>query len=140
MKDDSRNGIGTARILALGILALGAVLVGSSAAGTAWATGEDAAARSAAACGLGADNPTSSGNSLSGTGTRTGCGGTATLTVQVRRHRTAWPDRVVAESRRSGFGNGSLAAHGKCDGNGVYFTETRSSTGNRVTSGRVNRC
>ncbi|PDP87205.1 hypothetical protein CQJ94_13505 [Glycomyces fuscus] len=118
----------------------GAVLVGASTAGAAWAGSGAVAAPSAAACGLGANAPTTSGNSIHGTGSRTGCGGTVTLTVQVRKHRPAWPDKVVAEAGRSGFGNGSLRADGTCDGNGTYFTETRSSSGNKVSSGRVNRC
>ena len=120
----------------------GAVLIGGAAAGTAWASSPEAVsvAHSAAACGLGANNPTTSGSIISGTGSRAGCGGTVTLTVQVRKHRAAWPDKVVAEARRTGFSNGSLKASGGCDGNGTYFTETRSSSGNKLSSGRVNRC
>ncbi|MFD6948966.1 hypothetical protein A6A08_03010 [Nocardiopsis sp. TSRI0078] len=129
-----------ARILAAGVLTAGAVLVGASAAGTAWAGGEAAAERSPAACGLGANSPLTSGTTISGTGSRTGCGGTVTLTVQVRKHRPAWPDKVVAEASRSGFGNGTLTTDGKCEGNGTYFTEARSATGNKLSSGRVNRC
>ncbi len=98
------------------------------------------AERSSYVCGLGANTPFTSGNAISGTGSRTGCAGTVTLTVQVRKHRPAWPDKVVAEASRSGFGNSSFAANGKCDGNGTYFTEARSSTGNKLSSGRANRC
>ena len=123
-------------------LAAGAVLVGGSAAGAAWASTPAATpdTLSAASCGLGADNPSSSGNTISGTGSRANCGGTVTLTVQVRKHRSAWPDKVVAESSQTGFSNGTLRATGRCDGNGTYFTETRSSSGNKLSSGRVNRC
>ncbi|WP_285729144.1 hypothetical protein [Nocardiopsis sp. ATB16-24] len=135
MKDRNR----LARLLTAGTLAAGVVLVGASAAGTAWAQGETTTPR-VAACGLGAGTPTTSGNSISGTGSRTGCGGTVTLTVQVRKHRVAWPDKVVAEAGRTHFANGVLRATGKCDGNGTYFTETRSSSGNKISSGRVDRC
>jgi hypothetical protein len=133
---------GSLRLTAIGLLAVGCVLVGASAAGTAWAadTPRSAVERSAAACGLGAGNPSTSGNTISGTGSRTGCGGTVTLTFQVRKHRSAWPDKVVAEAGQSGFTNGSVTARGNCDGNGTYFTETRSSSGNKLSSGRVTRC
>ena len=135
MKDRNR----LARIVTAGMLTAGVVLVGASAAGTAWAQSEAMTPR-VAACGLGAGTPTTSGNSISGIGSRTGCGGTVTLTVQVRKHRVAWPDKVVAEARRTHFAGGGLRASGKCDGNGTYFTETRSSSGNKLSSGRVNRC
>ncbi|WP_017604209.1 hypothetical protein [Nocardiopsis alkaliphila] len=120
----------------------GAALIAGAAAGTAWASSLDSASVShaAAACGLGANNPVTSGSTISGTGSRAGCGGTVTLTVQVRKHRAAWPDKVVAEAHRTGFSSGSLRASGGCDGNGTYFTETRSSSGNKLSSGRVNRC
>jgi hypothetical protein len=127
-------------MITVGLLATGAVLVGASAAGTAWADGEPATARSSSVCGLGANNPAVSGNSISGVGSRTKCGDTVTLTVQVRKHRPAWPDEVVAESSQTGFSNNVLRASGRCDGNGTYFTEARSSSGNKVSSGRVNRC
>ncbi|NYH52930.1 MULTISPECIES: hypothetical protein [Nocardiopsis] len=116
------------------------MLVGTSAAGTAWAGGEAVAERSSYLCGLGASTPATSGNTISGIGSRTGCGGTVTLTVQVRKHRPAWPDKVVAEASRTGFRNSSFSADGRCDGNGTYFTETRSSSGNKLASGRANRC
>ena len=138
MKDSERG----LRIAAIGAFVAGTVLVGSSVAGTAWASSqqESAVEHASAACGLGADNPSASGGTISGSGSRAGCGGTVTLTVQVRKHRPAWPDKVVAETSRTGFSNGSLTASGGCDGNGTYFTETRSSSGNKVSSGRVNRC
>ncbi|MGW5876803.1 hypothetical protein ACWFMI_09690 [Nocardiopsis terrae] len=138
---------GSVRLAAVGVLVTGSVLVGGSAAGAAWASSVPAgsaigntAERSAASCGLGADNPTVSNGTITGIGSRTGCGGTVTLTVQVRKHRTAWPDKVVAESSQTGFSNGPLDASGNCDGNGTYFTEARSSSGNKLSSERVNRC
>ncbi|GAA1096544.1 hypothetical protein [Nocardiopsis metallicus] len=144
MKDRNRS----ARLAAVGVLVAGGVLVGGSAASAAWASPSPAPAATtaqttteqASSCGLGANNPSVSGGTISGTGSRTGCGGTVTLTVQVRKHRTAWPDKVVAETSQTGFSNGTLRASGNCDGNGTYFTETRSSSGNKLSSGRVNRC
>ncbi|WP_017587845.1 hypothetical protein [Nocardiopsis ganjiahuensis] len=142
MKDRNRS----VRLAAVGVLVAGSVLVGGSTAGAAWASSSPAAAASrsaseqAAACSLGADNPTASNGTVSGTGSRAGCGGTVTLTVQVRRHRTAWPDKVVAETSRTGFSNGDLRASGNCDGQGTYFTETRSSSGNKLSSGRTTLC
>ncbi|GHC72746.1 hypothetical protein GCM10007079_06150 [Nocardiopsis terrae] len=53
---------------------------------------------------------------------------------------TASPDRVVAGSSRTGFSKGPLDASGNCGGNGTYFTEARSPSGNELSSGRVDRC
>ncbi|MCY9786877.1 hypothetical protein KIK06_23625 [Nocardiopsis sp. EMB25] len=132
----TRNSI--TRTLAVGVLAVGTALVGAS---TAASAGTDTVAnRAAAACGLGAANPGQYGNLISGTGSRTECSGTVTLTVEVRKHRRAWPDSSVAETTRTNFSSGNLTAHGNCEGNGTYFTEIRSSTGNKLSSGRVNRC
>ncbi len=124
--------------MAVGVLAAGVALVGTSAtasAGTGTAVG-----RAVAACGLGANIPSQYGNMISGSGSRTECGGTVTLTVEIRKHRRAWPDLAVAETTRTNFSTGSLTARGGCDGMGTYFTETRSSTGNKVSSARVKRC
>lgn len=134
------------RLAAVGVLLAGSVLVGGSAASAAWASStpvgvaSQTGSKQAAACSLGANNPTASNGTISGTGSRTGCGGTVTLTVQVRKHRTAWPDKAVAESKQTGFSNGTLRASGNCDGNGTYFTETRSSSGNKLSSGRESLC
>lgn len=122
-----------------GTFLVGLALTGGVAATSAVARAAPAVP-SSASCGLGADNPSSSGGTISGTGDRSGCRGTVTLEVQVRKHRTAWPDKVVAETSRTGFSNGSLTARDSCDGNGTYFTEARSSSGNKISSGRVNRC
>jgi len=92
-----------------------------------------------AACGLGANNPVSGSGVISGTGSRTDCGGTVTLTVRVRKD-VFGPDINAAEIVRANFSNGSLTASGSCRGNGSYFTETLSSSGNKISSGRVNRC
>ncbi|MEU3019863.1 hypothetical protein ABZ635_20995 [Nocardiopsis sp. NPDC007018] len=128
------------RLVVVGALVAGAALVGGSAASVVWASPADAAPSAASSCGLGADTPTTSGTHISGVGSRTGCAGSVTLTVEVRKHRPAWPDAVVAENSRSGFGAGSLRASGGCDGRGTYFTETRSSNGNKLSSARVTRC
>ncbi|MEU1900258.1 hypothetical protein ABZ512_17920 [Nocardiopsis dassonvillei] len=87
---------------------------------------------------LSASAPTTSGNSVHGPGSRTGCGGTVTLTAQVRAPRLA--DKAVAEAGRNGFGNGCPRAGGTRDGNGTYFTGARGSSGNELSSGRVGRC
>ncbi|MFG3702320.1 hypothetical protein ACGF5C_31200 [Micromonospora sp. NPDC047620] len=89
-----------------------------------------------AACGLGANEPT---GNISGTGSRTDCSGTVTLTVRVRKD-VFGPDITVAEASQTGFGNGSLTANGSCAGGGTYFTETISSSGNSIMSGRVDMC
>lgn len=89
-----------------------------------------------AACGLGADNPF---GNISGTGSRDGCSGTVTLTVRVRKD-VFGPDQTVATATLPNFGNGSLTANGSCSGAGTYFTETISSSGNSIMSGRVGLC
>ncbi|MEV2278224.1 hypothetical protein AB0I72_21830 [Nocardiopsis sp. NPDC049922] len=122
--------------MAVGVLTAGTVLVGA----TAWAGTDTAIGHAAAPCGLGASIPSQYGNTVAGTGSRTECGGKVTLTVQVRKHRPAWPDLTVAETTRTDFTSGNLTARGGCEGKGTYFTETRSSTGNKLASGRVNRC
>jgi hypothetical protein len=90
-----------------------------------------------AACSLGADPPNSN---VNGTGSRSGCGGTVTLTVNVRHDKTLLPDPIVGTAKRTNFGNGSLTANGSCDGDGNYHTETISSSGNKINSGSVHRC
>lgn len=91
-----------------------------------------------AACGLGANIP-NSGND--GTGSRTDCSGTVTLTVLVNKDVAFQVDPTAGSVTRSGFGVGSLTANGGCQhGSGSYYTETRSSSGNKVQSGRVGRC
>lgn len=113
-----------------------AALIGTSGAlSSAWAG--ETGTTGAQACGLGANTPT---GSISGTGSRTDCSGTVTLTVMVNKDISWWPDSTVAKASRSGFGNGSLTATGSCDGNGSYYTRTESSTGNAIESGRVGRC
>ncbi|MFB9390014.1 hypothetical protein ACFPM3_10325 [Streptomyces coeruleoprunus] len=116
-----------------------AVLLGAAGTlTTSWAGGpDDSGAAGVRACGLGADSPT---GSIAGTGSRTGCGGTVTLTVRVYKDISWWPDTEVAKASRTGFGNGSLTARGSCDGRGSYYTHTESSTGNAVESGRVVLC
>lgn len=63
-----------------------------------------------------------------------------TLAVQVSKHQTTRPEKVVAETGHTGFSNGPLQASGNGDGNGNHFTGTRSSSGNKLSSGRVARC
>lgn len=116
-----------------GLIVASAVAV----AGIAVATPAWSADSRALACGLGANPPT---GSISGTGSRSECTGTVTLTVRVRKDLSLQPDITVATKTQSGFGNGSLTATGSCDGSGNYFTETISSSGNSIQSGRVGRC
>jgi len=112
----------TGLLLAAGVMAAGLVTLQSP----AWA-----------ACGLGANQPNSYNN---GTGSRTDCSGTVTLTVSVNKD-VFGPDLTAGSISQPNFGNGSLTANGSCThGSGSYYTETKSSTGNQIQSGRVGRC
>jgi hypothetical protein len=92
---------------------------------------------SATACSLYANKPTGSAN---GVGGRQGCSGTVTLTVRVRKNRTAQPDQTVGSASKTGFGNGSISVNGACSGSGSYHTDTTSSSGNSVRSGDAGLC
>lgn len=90
-----------------------------------------------AACGLGANTPY---GNIHGTGSRSQCSGSVTLTVRVRHVYSLSPDVTVATVTRSGFTNGSLTANGSCNGHGTYHTDTTSSSGNSIKSGNVTLC
>lgn len=110
----------------VGLLAASAIGVGGLAiADPAWA-----------ACGLAATAPNSN---INGSGVRSGCSGTVTLTVRVRKDRPFMPDLTVG-SNSATVGNATIWANGSCQGSGSYFTEVQSSSGNQLQSGRVGRC
>ena len=87
------------------------------------------------ACSLFANTPQ---GSISGRGGRSGCSNSATYQVVVRKDLRFQPDITAASA--SGSGNSAVTARGSCKGSGSYFTETRSSTGNKIQSARVGRC
>ncbi len=88
------------------------------------------------ACALFANTPQ---GSISGRGGRSGCSNPASYEVVVNKDVSFRPDPTAA--RATGSGNSSVTARGDCRfGRGSYFTETRSSTGNKLQSARVTRC
>lgn len=91
----------------------------------------------AATCSLGANTPNSS---VDGTGSRSGCSGSVTLKVLVKKDKSFSPDETVGSASRSGFTNGNLTAYGSCKGGGSYYAETQGSSGSKIQSGRVGRC
>lgn len=122
--------ISARRVLVTAVTAAAMTVGGVAFTSPAWADAQ--------ACGLGADNPNSNND---GTGSRSGCSGTVTLTVLVNKDVSLLPDPTAGVISRSGFLNGSLMANGDCShGRGSYYTETRSSSGNKIQSGRVTRC
>ncbi|MEV8517266.1 hypothetical protein [Dactylosporangium sp. NPDC051484] len=85
-------------IVATVVVALGAAAGVAAVASPAWA-----------ACGLGADNPTSSNQSW---GSRTGCSGTVTLEVRFAKD-VFGPDPYLFY-RQANFSNGDLGVQGDC--------------------------
>lgn len=104
------------------------VAAGPASAGQAQAT--------ALACSLGADRPKPGANgSVVGVGSRSGCGSSrVTLTVRVKKKRFGRPDVTVGLRTHARFGNGIMTVIAGCDGNAKYYTETVSSSGNKVKS------
>lgn len=93
-----------------------------------------------AGCYIWANKPyDSTGSIIKGRGGRSGCATGVTLTVRIQKHRTWWPDKTIA-STSAWMVNGYITASGKCDGKATYFTETLSSSGNKVQSDRATRC
>ncbi|MEU6059172.1 hypothetical protein [Streptomyces sp. NPDC047097] len=123
---------------------LGALVMAGSmvVAGIAVAGPAAAAPASAAACSLGADAPKAgAGGTIVGVGSRTGCGTSrVTLTVRVQKKRFLHGDVTVGSRTHAQFGNGNMSVVAGCDGNATYFTETLSSTGNKVKSAERKLC
>jgi ABC-type amino acid transport substrate-binding protein len=115
-------------------------LIAAIAVGAGVAAGAVAVSSPAwAACGLGADAPTSGMLSI---GSRFECGGTVTLTVRMAKDVSFATDPYY-QNQQANFGNGDLSTQGAClqfPGAGYYYTWTISSSGNEVESGRVARC
>jgi hypothetical protein len=94
-----------------------------------------------AACGLGANSPYwVSAGTIYGVGSRSGCEGTVTLTVEIAKDRPFQPDTIHGSTSRANFRNGDLGAYGECAGYDLYYTWTTSSTGNTIESGRTQTC
>lgn len=94
------------------------------------------------ACSLGANPPTAGANgTIVGVGSRLDCGSSrVTLTVRVQKKRTLQTDVTVGSRTHALFGNGNMSVIAGCDGNATYYTETLSSTGNKVKSAERRLC
>ena len=129
------------RKYALGLLTVAALAVGGAAlASPAWAGTGDAAN----GCGLHASKPHTSGSTLRGTGSRSGCSDTVTyFWVRVYKAIDFWPDAEKAVKGQQYVQNGNLTASGGCDGRGEHYTYTSTATGasgSQVESGRAVLC
>lgn len=113
-------------------LPLGSVTLGSIAlASPGWSATQ--------ACGLFANTPT---GTADGKGGRSGCSGTVgSVTVRVRKDNNNAPDTTLGQTSQTNVVNITLTASGTCShGAGAYFTETLSSAGHSVQSGRAGLC
>lgn len=114
----------------------GLVAVTMVAAGLTGLAGAAQASNETAACVLRANVPVGNATNLAGTGYRGVCSNTATLTVELRRHRPILWDQTVATASGSGT-NVTRTARAANVGGGEYYTRSLSSTGAQMVSSRM---
>ncbi len=128
--------------------AISALMVGGAVAAGAvtfaspgWATTTTPSDVEAAACVLTKSNVTSSSSTMKATGGRSGCSGSAFITVQLAEDVSFAPDPILAKTSKT-IVNGSLSATAGCGGrgHGQFYTWVISSTGNSTESGRTGHC
>lgn len=70
-------------------------------------------------------------------GGRGDCSNPATVTVMLKRDIAAWPDSIVESSTRTAIYNATWYVYGVGSSGNQYYTQTDSSTGASLQSGRT---
>lgn len=83
--------------------------------------------------------PAGQGNNWLGVqGGRFDCWNQVGFQVELKKERWWWYDQVLAVAH--GYGNGAVVAYHPCAGSGVYYGNTKSSTGNELEGARRGLC
>ena len=91
-----------------------------------------------AACVMRAYKPVDQGNqNMEARGGRGNCINPATVTVMLKRDITAFPDSIVESSTRSSIYNATWSVYGVGASGKQYYTQSDSSTGASLQSGRI---